>query len=71
MIHSLASVSVLSDSCMKSDAWATALTVLGPEQGVEIAEEQGLVALFVVRVDGGFDVIRTGDFSFEGIMGAS
>ena len=38
------SVTVLHRSCMLADAWATALTVLGPEQGLAVAEAQGLAA---------------------------
>lgn len=45
----LASVSVLCASCMYADAWATALMVLGPERGRELAERQGLAATFVLR----------------------
>lgn len=47
--HHLASVSVLHDACAWADAWATALIVLGPEQGLEAAEAQGLAAYFIVR----------------------
>jgi thiamine biosynthesis lipoprotein len=32
-----------------ADAWATALNVLGPVEGPDIAEKEGLAALFVVR----------------------
>ncbi len=60
--HNLASVSVLADTCIEADAWATALNVLGPEEGVAVAEEQGIDALFIVRKDSGFDTIRTGGF---------
>ncbi len=66
--HNLASVSVLAATCIEADAWATALNVLGPLEGVAVAEEQGLDALFIVRTDSGFDTIRTGDFQPEGIM---
>lgn len=41
------SVTVLHRSCMLADAWATALTVLGPEQGMVIAEAQGLAAQII------------------------
>jgi len=47
--HELASVTVLADDCMTADAWATALSVLGPEPGLTLAREQGLAALFVLR----------------------
>ncbi|MFW5724231.1 MAG: FAD:protein FMN transferase [Halochromatium sp.] len=45
--HRLASVTVLADDCMQADAWATALLVLGPERGLELAEQLGLAALFI------------------------
>lgn len=47
--HGLASVSVLHADCMLADAWSTALTVLGTEQGLACAREHGLAALFVQR----------------------
>ena len=52
--HTLASVSVVAPSCAEADAWATALTVLGPEEGMAIATQEGLAALFLVRADAGF-----------------
>ncbi len=51
--HRLASVSVLHDECMAADAWATALFVLGPEHGREVADAERLAALFIVREPGG------------------
>ena len=47
--HGLASVSVVHPSCMWADGWSTALTVLGLEQGLALANAQGLAALFVQR----------------------
>lgn len=38
------SVNVLALDCMTADAWATALTVLGPEKGLATAEREGLAA---------------------------
>jgi thiamine biosynthesis lipoprotein len=53
--NDLASVTVVHAQCMAADAWSTALTVLGREQGLRLAEPQGLAARFVVRdADGGF-----------------
>jgi thiamine biosynthesis lipoprotein len=49
----VASVSVLHPSCMLADAWATALSVLGPE-GMVLAEREGLAAHMVVREGAGF-----------------
>jgi len=48
----VASVTVLHPSCMRADAWATALSVLGPE-GITLAEREGLAAQMVVRGDAG------------------
>lgn len=47
--HALASVSVVHKSCAEADAWATALSVLGPEEGMVVAERERLAALFLVR----------------------
>ncbi len=45
--HRLASVTVLHDSCMTADALATAMNVLGPDAGYELAIETGLAVLFI------------------------
>lgn len=50
----LLGVSVLHDSAMQADGWATALAVLGPQDGPDLARQQGLRALFVSAVEGGF-----------------
>ena len=41
------SVTVLADSCLEADAWATALFALGAEEGFDLAERRGLAALFL------------------------
>ena len=51
--HALASVTVVDPSCMRADAWATALIVLGPELGQQVAERENLAALFIVREENG------------------
>lgn len=43
--HGLASVTVIHESCMWADAWSTAVMVLGPQAGLELAEREGLAAL--------------------------
>jgi len=45
----LASVTVLHPGCMCADALATALTVLGPDGGIDYAAATGLAARFVIR----------------------
>ncbi|KPC54196.1 FAD:protein FMN transferase [Amantichitinum ursilacus] len=52
--HALASVTVLHEQCMLADAWSTALTVLGPQAGMEMARRHQLAARFVVRSADGF-----------------
>ena len=47
--HALASVSVVHESAMAADAWSTALTVLGPADGLALAERKRLAARFLVR----------------------
>ena len=47
--HGLASVTVVSESAAAADAWATALMVLGPEEGMVLARRVGLAALFIER----------------------
>jgi thiamine biosynthesis lipoprotein len=62
--HGLASVSVVHPRVAVADAWATALSVLGPRQGPRVAEAQGLSALFIVRLpDGGFKTDVTPAFA--------
>lgn len=53
--HTLASVTVIHPSAMWADGLATALNVLGPESGFELAEQQGLAALFLIRGPNGFE----------------
>lgn len=60
--HTLASVSVLADTCIEADAWATALNVLGPHDGVAVAQENGIDALFILRNNRGFENIPIGKF---------
>ncbi len=60
--HGLASVSVVHESVMLADAYATALMVLGPEAGRALAERLGLPALFVERTGDGFAERATSHF---------
>ncbi|HZU64806.1 MAG TPA: FAD:protein FMN transferase [Novosphingobium sp.] len=53
----IVSCSVVHASAMIADGWASALTVLGPEAGLEMANRQGLAARLVLR--GGAEVIST------------
>lgn len=49
--HALASVTVVADTCMAADAWATALNVMGPAQALQIAQAEEMDVLLVARDD--------------------
>jgi len=51
--NGVASVTVFHASAMMADAWATALTVLGPDAGPELAQAHGLAAQVIARTPGG------------------
>ena len=54
--HRLASVTVTAADASRADGLATALMVLGPEQGMALAERLGVAALLLVRrADGTFE----------------
>ncbi|PSL15154.1 thiamine biosynthesis lipoprotein [Marinobacterium halophilum] len=61
--HKLASVTVISETCAEADALATALMVMGDEQGYNFALEQGINALFISKGSAGFDVRSTPGFA--------
>ncbi|WP_303638215.1 FAD:protein FMN transferase [Stenotrophomonas tuberculopleuritidis] len=48
-----AAVTVVADDAMHADAWATALTVLGREHGMALAEREGLAARYLQRTADG------------------
>lgn len=50
--HQLASVSVIHSKNSSADAWATALNVLGPTEGLKVANQHHIAALFLVRPQG-------------------
>ncbi len=55
--HDLTSVSVLADDCMTADALATALFVMGADEGMAwVRAHEGVEALFIRRGPGGFRV---------------
>jgi thiamine biosynthesis lipoprotein len=60
--HALASVAVVTRSAMQADALATALLVLGPEEGLRLAAKEGIAAHFIVRHGDGFRELRTNAF---------
>ncbi len=47
--HDLVSVSVITRSCMRSDALATAVMVLGPDKGYQFVENHNIAALLIIK----------------------
>ena len=47
--HELASVTVIRPTCAEADALATAISVLGPEAGMRLAEEKDWKVLMLIR----------------------
>jgi thiamine biosynthesis lipoprotein len=47
--HDLASVTIVSESCLQADGLATAINVLGPEDGYLFADQNGIAAYFIIR----------------------
>lgn len=52
--HGVAAVTVLHAECMIADALATAMTVMGLEEGMQYAKQLHAAARFVVREENGF-----------------
>jgi thiamine biosynthesis lipoprotein len=61
--HKLASVTVVANDATYADGMDTALEVLGPERGYELAEKLKIAAYFIVRTDEGFSVRYTPEFA--------
>ena len=64
--HGLAAVTVIHPECMRADAWSTALTVLGPDAGLALADRLGLAARLIVRDGDGFVERRSA--AFDGLL---
>jgi len=68
--NGVASVTVLADTAVHADAMATALTVMGPEDGPAYAEALNIAAAFVVRTDTGLVEIVSPAFAALAAEGA-
>jgi thiamine biosynthesis lipoprotein len=60
--NGVASVTVLARTCMQADAWATALLVAGPGEGLAMAQHMGRDVLFLLRRDAGLIELGLGRF---------
>ena len=47
--HNLLAVTVVASRCIEADGLATALIVMGSEEGIKLAEEQDIAALFITK----------------------
>lgn len=61
--HSLASVTVVYDNCTMADGYATAIDVLGPDEGFEFALKKKLPVFLIVKTNEGFKERMTPEFS--------
>ena len=64
--HDAASVTVVADNAEYADSLATALLVLGPDDGLSFAERDGIAALFLLRSDDG--IASRASRSFESMV---
>ncbi len=60
--NAVASVTVLAQTCMQADAWATALLVAGPHEGLAMAQRIGMDVLFLLRRAEGLVEVGLGRF---------
>lgn len=61
--HQLVAVSVVHESTMLADAWATALLVVGVDRAQELMQQQGLVVQLTTARDGRFEQMMSPDFA--------
>ncbi|MCK4739645.1 MAG: FAD:protein FMN transferase [Deltaproteobacteria bacterium] len=60
--HSLASVSVIAKDCMQADGFATAIMVLGKDDGLDFAKKNKLSVFMLVKEGDGFKEVVTPSF---------
>jgi thiamine biosynthesis lipoprotein len=57
--HNVASVTVIAESTAQADGYATAINVLGAEEGLKLAERQNLAVLVIIRQEEGFTALTS------------
>lgn len=67
--HATASVTVVADTCMTADALATALNVLGPDEGMALATARGWAVMMLLHDGDGFIERRTP--AYDALTGAA
>jgi thiamine biosynthesis lipoprotein len=61
--HNLASVTVLAKSTARADAMATAISVMGADPGLALAEAQGLAVFVILKTPEGFEAKHSTAFT--------
>jgi len=61
--HKLVSATVIAPECADADGWATAMMVLGPEQGIAVANAQHLAVYMLVMTDEGLQAKHSKAFA--------
>lgn len=61
--HTLASVTVVAKTAAQADAYATALMVMGLDNGIRFAEKNNIAAYFIFKQAGEFTTSETSQFS--------
>ena len=57
--HDLIAVNAFAPTARDADAWATALMILGPEEGMKMAEKMDMVARFCILKDDEFLILKS------------
>ena len=63
VVQEVASVSVIDPTSMRSDGLATAMMVLGPEAGMDLAREHSIPVLFILYSDEGLLELASPEFA--------
>jgi len=61
--HNLVSASVILPKCADADGWATAMMVLGPEAGLQVAEANNLPVYLIIKEKDGFKSVQSSAFN--------
>ena len=69
--NDVASVTVLARDTVSADAWATALLVAGPGEGLALAQRVGLEVLYLLRRDGRWVELGLGRFGAGPVLSRS